>query len=299
MSPLLGKMSRRLHRGLGYERERIAQNGSAALNGRAAAVAADGAGDKGITAAAKPYQVISDYYGTPKPGDGPDETFKAKMAEAEKALGAAAVGELIGRRIMAGKPAGLLPLFQQFAQYIRNPANGFAWDGSVAGGAGYKLLEKNAKVGECALFRGAFALLCWAPEPWGLGLDRAKFESKLYAGRFGQGFVCSHPAEGIMGVAPNVKGQNLYVWRNHKVLLSEGTYYDVMYKTSFRQYGAAAEDKDMEQMALYHVLGEEMRDTAKYTITVPTGQPNQRKWFKQVAETNPLQYEEGPLEAGG
>jgi len=101
-----------------------------------------------------------------------------------------------------------------------------------------------------------------------------------------------------MGVMPKVKGTELYVWQNHKVLLYDRNYFDVMYKTSFKAKGKKPVAEDTAQMALYQVMEEERRGNGDYAVTIPVGQPNQRKWLRQIEGTNPIRYEECPLEAG-
>ncbi len=246
----------------------------------------------------KPYQVIRDYF--------PSQQFAAQMKTAETALGPMGVAALTGRKIMSANPTNFTQLFAAFVTFIRNAGNGLTWNGSGRGGSGYGLLDNDMKSGECAMFATAFHTLAFAPPPYGLGIPKTDLELASYGGRDGKGFVSNHPTAGIVGLKPNVKDQELYVWENHKVVKYQGRFWDVMYNTTYNA---------KDEMAVYQVMPNEVilqdeevpvdkRGTyhpaeAVLRLAVTVGgsdapAPGQRGvWFKE----NPLNVYAGPARA--
>jgi hypothetical protein len=203
--------------------------------------------------------------------------------------GADGLRGLTGQKIMSAKPMNFQQLFDAYVRYIRNPSNGLTWNGSARGGSGYVMLDNDLTTGECAMFVTAFSILCWAPPPYGLGLPKGEFELPSYTGRDKKGFVSRHPAAGIVGLRPNVRGQELYVWDNHKVVKYQNRYWDVMYNTSYAA---------MSEMALHHIMPNEvvldsadvpLAERGTYSMTDPL-LGGAGKWFKEVT---PKVYE-GP-----
>jgi len=233
----------------------------------------------------KPYHVLSDYF--------PHPSWQAQMGTAITGVGGDdGLRGLTGQKIMTAKPMNFQQLFDAYVRYIRTPGNGLTWNGSARGGSGYVMLDNDLTTGECAMFVTAFSILCWAPAPYGLGLPKGDFELPSYTGRDKKGFVSRHPTVGIVGLRPNVRGQELYVWDNHKVVKYQNRYWDVMYNTS---YGS------MDEMALYHLMPDEV---VLNTDDVPLAQRGtycmvdplmggQGQWFKEVM---PKVYE-GPSNA--
>ncbi|MCX6594059.1 MAG: hypothetical protein NTZ56_21310 [Acidobacteria bacterium] len=230
----------------------------------------------------KPYGVIKDYY--------PSAAFAGQMGTAIGAVGGAdGLRNLAGSKIMATRPMNFQQLFDNFVAYIRTPANGLTWDGSGRGGTGSPMLDNDLTTGECAMFAAAFQILCWAPAPYGLGLPKTDFEFVSYTGNHRKGFVSNHPRAGVVRLLPNVAGQDLYLWANHKVVRYQGRYWDVMYNTSYA---------NKEEMALYHVMPDEVvlntedvpvEHRGTYSMVEPL-RGGQGLWFK---ETRPRVYE-GP-----
>src|SRR3954464_8714341 len=129
----------------------------------------------------KPYHVLSDYF--------PHPSWKTQMGTAITALGGdIALKSLAGQKIMSAKPTSFRQLFDAYVQYIRNPGNRLRWDRSARGGSGYPMLDNDMTTGECAMFVTAFSILCWAPPPYGLGLNKSDFELPSYTGRDKKGF---------------------------------------------------------------------------------------------------------------
>lgn len=219
----------------------------------------------------KPYEIIQNYYPSPQ--------FDTKMKEALKMLGPSA-DNLPGVKIMktVGPPAGFKQLFDAFAAYIHQPASNFTWNGSAPGGSAYKLLDGDTNSTECATYANAFMMLCWAPKPYGLGLSKAEFSLTSYSGESKKGFVSNHPTVGVIRLLPNVAGQALYFWANHKVIAYQGRFHDVMYKTSYA---------NKEDMAVYQVMENEaeMGDATFYPCEpvgpVVQGKGKQGCWFKE------------------
>jgi hypothetical protein len=225
---------------------------------------------------ARIYHVISDYY--------PSPAYANQLSTALKEAGPL-LNSLPGIKIMNQNPRDLNDLFNKFVTYIHGP-NGFRWNGSAGGATGHPLLDNNKKEGECAMFARAFMILAIAPKPYGLGLNKTDFELASYSGPNKKGFVSNHPVTGVVGLMPNVTGQALYFWMNHKVVKYQNRYYDVMYNVTYNSL------KDMTAYAVSE--GEVTIDGAVYHPTESTAVVatlgRAGTWFKE----QPLTRYAGP-----
>lgn len=122
--------------------------------------------------------------------------------------------------------------------------HGWKWFPPTAGQAGAKVLDGEAKEGECAYLAKAFELLLNLPDPAGCQVS-ATAEMVTYCGIGKAGFVADHPGEEF-GLSHNMtltvdNHRKTYNWDNHKVVRYAGKYYDVCYNKVY---------SDLSEMAL-------------------------------------------------
>jgi hypothetical protein len=221
----------------------------------------------------KYYQLIVDYF--------PNPMYKTQMAQATKALGPV-VATLPGKKIMSAGPTTFKALFDAFVDYIHTSGNGLTWAGSGGGGGGTGLIDGDKTTGECAMFAKSLQVLAYAPSPYGLGVSQTDVDYVNYTGRYGNGFISNHPLAGLVRLRPNVANQELYLWSNHKIVSYQGTFWDPMYKTTY---------KTKDQMALYHIVEEIEIEGDTYFSAEATNrvgsEPGLRGvWFKESKGVN-------------
>lgn len=222
------------------------------------------------------YQVIANYF--------PSTSFVAMRDNEIKKSGASAIQNCFGMQIMAQNPTSFQDLFAKFSSAIAGVTSTCTWNGSAGGTGGYPLLDGPKVIGECAMFAKAFQILAYSPAPYGLGLNKNEMSLTSYSGPAKKGFVSAHSADGVVKLRPNVQGQALYFWNNHKVILYRGVYYDVMYGVTYAR---------LQDMALYSVMddGTDLAEqgppprTSTYFTTEPLAGADtpgrQGSWFKE------------------
>ena len=214
------------------------------------------------------YETISNYH--------PSNMFPGKIAEVIKRHGSA-VDQIPGMAIMKSSGKTFATLFDAFVQYIHNSGNGMTWQGSSGGGTGHPFLDGKKKRGECLMFARALKILASSPEPYGLNLKGVGFVS--YSGPNKMGFVSAHDVKGVVKLRPNVEGENLYFWANHKVVTYAGRFYDPMYNKVYNS---------TKDMVAYAVMENEAEiDGATYypTEDMSIGD-GQGFWFKEGPPSN-------------
>lgn len=203
-------------------------------------------------------------------GFGP--TAKAAMDKEAQAMGAVRFARLPGTIIMGANPTTFATLVTALQAHIHSPASPARWDGGGRGGDGYSYLDGLLTSGECAMFARSLLTLARAPKPYGLGLAGVDFLS--YSGQYKEGFVSNHPAMGVMGLLPNVAGQNLYMWDSHKVVRYGGVLYDVMYRTTYA---------NKEAMTVCDVMPDPITEGTDTYYPVETVGVTQGAFYKQDA----------------
>jgi hypothetical protein len=139
-------------------------------------------------------------------------------------------------------------LFKTFVEYAQGEAH-WKWLGATPCGTPKVLDDANAQV-ECQGFVVALRSLMFYPAPFGLGIKQDICTVKTVAPKLGSeksGFVACHPANGVMGLRPNIEtpakideslfAGGFYLWANHKVLEYGGRIYDPSYGRVYETLG--------------------------------------------------------------
>ena len=138
-------------------------------------------------------------------------------------------------------------LYMIFTEQTR--ALGWTWNPGF-GNPPYGLIDNQSTSAECKAFAGGMFYLAVAPPPFGLGLPVDKSGAagvalRQYSEK--NGFVSSHPRDGVLNLDPNVftpehtgaaediKNQTLYYWANHWVVVWRDKIYDPTYGCQYAQ----------------------------------------------------------------